>query len=63
MLSAAEQIYRLARVDFQIFCRPSKLRDLGRFEVSLCFICRKVYPERLEARISKAAKKLKITQR
>jgi hypothetical protein len=42
---------------------PSKLRDLDRFEVSLCFVCRKVYPERLEARISVAAKKLKITQR
>jgi hypothetical protein len=42
---------------------PSKLRDLDRFEVSLCFVCRKVYPERLEARISEAAKKLKITQR
>ena len=42
---------------------PPKLRDLIRFEVSLCFVCRKVYPERLEARISTAAKKLKITQR
>ena len=42
---------------------PPKLRDLDRFEVSLRFVCRKVYPERLEARISEAAKKLKITQR
>ncbi len=45
---------------------PQILRDLDRFEVievSLCFICRKVYPERLEIRISEAAKKLKITQR
>ena len=42
---------------------PSKLRDLDRFEVSLCFVCRKVYLERLEIRISEAAKKLKITQR
>ena len=42
---------------------PQILRDLDRFEVSLRFICRKVYPERLEIRISEAAKKLKITQR
>ncbi len=47
----------------QVFCSSKGLRDLDRFEVSLCFLCRKVYPERLEARISDAAKKLKITQR
>ena len=39
------------------------MRDLFRFEVSLCFICRKVYPEWLEARISAAIKKLKRAQK
>ena len=58
------------RFYFFIKCRSAsilrsskRLRDLNRFEISLCFISRKVYLERLEARISEAAKKLKITQR